>query len=509
MSPDIPTPLSTPSHPTPMLASSGQKWYYCMSACHVNSLWVRLMYCQMYPHPHHLLNAPRVEAFGRQEWYKLGTHLPQLMFYCLQDCLEFSRVLCNRLSSFFICDPQCPHQPPLCPHPKYRHLVVKSGTTAHQHDMSSACGSGWCFVRCTSTPSMPPGRGILWPRVVLTWVPLAWAHVLLSAIDCLEFSRVLFNRPSSFFICNLQCPPSAPFIPTPQYRHLVIKSGTTACQHDMSSACGSGWCFVRCTPTPSMPPGRGILWPRVVLTSVPLTWAHVLLSAIDCLEFSWALFNRPSSFFTCNCQVHPDAPIVLLYAPPPPQYRHLVVKSSTAACQHGMSSACGSGWCFVRWTLHHIMPYAPSLPPGRGIWWPRVVQTWVHWPKLMFYCLQYPIDHLEFLRVHPHPQYRHLVLKSGTTAGKHDMWSDWCLVRCIHHPLCPHPHPQYRYLVAKSSTTSGQIDIWSPCGSGWPVYARVNLVPAAMVIPAPWTDIKVVAVKKLTCYCLQFSIDCL
>ena len=68
--------------------------------------------------------------------------------------------------------------------------------------------------------------------------------------------------------------------------------------------------------------------------------------------------------------------------------------------------------------------------------------------------------------------------------------------------------PGQRYLVAKNSgTTSGQIDIWSAFGSGWPVYVRVNLVPAAAVIPAPWVDIKVVAVKKLICYCLQFSID--
>ena len=44
--------------------------------------------------------------------------------------------------------------------------------------------SGWPELRCT------PGRGICWPRVVLTWIPFTWAHVLLSAIDCLVFSRV-------------------------------------------------------------------------------------------------------------------------------------------------------------------------------------------------------------------------------------------------------------------------------------------------------------------------------
>ena len=94
------------------------------------------------------------------------------------------RVLCNRPSWFFRCHPQCPlmpHWPPWCPyphpHPQYRSLVVKSSTTAGQHDMSSACVSGWCFVRCTPSitpyaPLIPPGRGIWWPRVVKTWGPI-------------------------------------------------------------------------------------------------------------------------------------------------------------------------------------------------------------------------------------------------------------------------------------------------------------------------------------------------
>ena len=75
-------------------------------------------------------------------------------------------------------------------------------------------------------------------------------------------------------------------------------------------------------------------------------------------------------------------------------------------------------------------------------------------------------------------------------------------------PFSPHPTP-VGHLVVKIGTTVGQIDIWSAFGSGWPVYVRVNLVPAAAVILAPWADIKVVAVKKLICYCLQFSIDTL
>ena len=90
-----PTPPSAPlmPHPTPVQACSGQEWYYCRSAWHVISLWVRLMFCHMYP-----------------------------------------------------------------PSPPY-------------------------------APSVPPGRGIWWPRVVWTCIPLTWAHVLLSAV---------FNRLSWF-----------------------------------------------------------------------------------------------------------------------------------------------------------------------------------------------------------------------------------------------------------------------------------------------------------------------
>ena len=191
-------------------------------------------------------------------------------------------------------------------------------------------------------------------------------------------------------------------------------------------------------------------------------------------------------------------------SPPYPHYRHLVVEwYYYRSAWHVIS-------LLVRLMFHQMYPSPPMSP-----WCPQVEassgQEWYelasHWPELMFYCLQCSIDHLEFSRVHPHPQYRHLVLKSGTTAGQHDIWSDcgsgWCLVRCTpppHHPPMPlnappTPPPQYRHLVVKSSITSGQFDIWSAFGSGWPIYARENLVPAATVIPAPWLDIKVVAVK--------------
>ena len=66
--------------------------------------------------------------------------------------------------------------------------------------------------------------------------------------------------------------------------------------------------------------------------------------------------------------------------------------------------------------------------------------------------------------------------------------SGWPLVRCT---------PQ-------AETSCGQV--WYYCRSGWPVYWRVSLVPAATVIPAPWAYIKVVAVKKLV---LCFVFICL
>ena len=151
------------------------------------------------------------------------------------------------------------------------------------------------------------------------------------------------NRPASFVICNPPVPPDVYYTPissldtSPQYRHLVVKSVTTTGQHDMSSACRSGWCFVRCTPypitpMPSIPPGRGIWWPRIVLTWVPLTWAHVLLSAV---------FNRPSWVFKST-------------SPPPVQ------ASSGQECYY-----CRSAWYVVRlWVrLMYGQMYSPISSP--------------------------------------------------------------------------------------------------------------------------------------------------
>ena len=127
------------------------------------------------------------------------------MFYFI---FYFSRVLCNSLSLYLICNPQHPLDTPtppvgpLMPHPKYRHLVIKSGTTAGQHDMSSA---SW------SVPT--PGRCIWWPRVVLTEVWFTRTNVLLSAIYDLDFARVLWNTLSQFLICSPPMPPLTPLHP--------------------------------------------------------------------------------------------------------------------------------------------------------------------------------------------------------------------------------------------------------------------------------------------------------
>ena len=57
------------------------------------------------------------------------------------------------------------------------------------------------------------------------------------------FSYVTLNAPW----CPLH-PLLAPWLPHPQGRHLVVKSGTTAGQHGIWSVCGSSWCLVTCTP---------------------------------------------------------------------------------------------------------------------------------------------------------------------------------------------------------------------------------------------------------------------
>ena len=187
--------------------------------------------------------------------------------------------------------------------------------------MISACGLRLLFCQMYNTPTllMPlnaPERGIWWPRVVPTYVQFTRAHVLLSATDHIKFSRVLCKRLYSCFICNPQCPLTPPDAPTPNptpVRHLVVKGGTTAGQHDMSSACGSGCCFDRCTyPLTLMPPQCPQKEKLVAKSGTNLGPVHMTSCAIvtiDCLEFSRVLCKRLYLCLICNpqCPLTPQA----------------------------------------------------------------------------------------------------------------------------------------------------------------------------------------------------------
>ena len=99
MPPDTPISPLAPlmPHPHPQYRHIVVKeWYYCRSAWHLVSLWVRLMFfrCTLTPSPPMPPWCPQVEASCGQEWYELASHWPELMFYCVQcsiDHLEFSR----------------------------------------------------------------------------------------------------------------------------------------------------------------------------------------------------------------------------------------------------------------------------------------------------------------------------------------------------------------------------------------------------------------------------------
>ena len=59
-----------PQHPLPQeQGSSCQEWYYYRWAWHVISLWVRLLFCQMHPHPLIPPQCTQGEISGSQEWY--------------------------------------------------------------------------------------------------------------------------------------------------------------------------------------------------------------------------------------------------------------------------------------------------------------------------------------------------------------------------------------------------------------------------------------------------------
>ena len=158
--------------------SSCEKWYYCRWAWHVTSLWVRLLFCQIYP------------------------SLP-------------------------------------------------------------------------NTPSMLPGRGIWWPRVVLTEVLLTWAHVLVSAIDhlvCylvislqLTVCRITSSLQYTIFSCQEYVFSSVKLSQFLQYfpKYALLNS-------TVFTAHWRNWCRhakMIC---------RGIWWLRLLQISVQFTWAHIM-----------------------------------------------------------------------------------------------------------------------------------------------------------------------------------------------------------------------------------------
>ena len=120
-------------HPTPVQASSGQEWYYCRSAWHLVCLWVRLMFGQMYPSPHHPhapLIPPKVEVW---------TWVPLTWAHVLLSAMF------NRPSWVFKSTPPPPVQ-------------IFSAKEWYYY-MSAwhlvRLWSGWCLVRCTPPPHQP------------------------------------------------------------------------------------------------------------------------------------------------------------------------------------------------------------------------------------------------------------------------------------------------------------------------------------------------------------------
>ena len=94
--------------------------------------------------------------------------------------------------------PDTPNTPcwPLMPPPQYMHLVIKSGTTADQPGTSSACGSEWCFIRCTPQGDISGGQE--WYKLSFGWPELMFyclQYTVLTfqeyfGIHCLNFSNV-------------------------------------------------------------------------------------------------------------------------------------------------------------------------------------------------------------------------------------------------------------------------------------------------------------------------------
>ena len=196
-------------------------------------------------------------------------------------------------------------------------------------------------------PLMPPGRGIWWPRVVLTWVPLTWAHVLLSATDCLEFSWVLSNRLSPFSCVtpNAPTPLPVPLTPSSQVQASSGHSGNTTCHQPVGQA--------------------------DVLSDVPpppyaTRWSGTNLGPIDLSSCSFVC-NRPSWVFMSTFQyclhfsfvtpIHPT-PLLAPDAPPPPT---LPVQASSGQDLY----YCRSAWHVISlWVrLMFCQMYLPTPSP--------------------------------------------------------------------------------------------------------------------------------------------------
>ena len=111
--------------------------------------------------------------------------------------------------------------------------------------------------------------------MVLTLVQVTSAHVLLSAVDHLEFLEQLCNSPSSYFICNPQIPPWHPNTPC---RPPEAPTPIDASCSQESYYCGSAWhvisLLVRLMFCQMYPPTTGIWWPKGVLNKVNMTCAY-------------------------------------------------------------------------------------------------------------------------------------------------------------------------------------------------------------------------------------------
>ena len=111
--------------------------------------------------------------------------------------------------------PACPAIP-WHPIPQNRNLVVKSSATAHEHDMSWACGSGCCFVRCTPHPltSLKAPR----ERYLVARSGINWGPVDLSSCS------IICNRPSCLLLLSVCNWPFSWVHPVYNIPSLVVKS---------------------------------------------------------------------------------------------------------------------------------------------------------------------------------------------------------------------------------------------------------------------------------------------